>query len=823
MKISYNWLKEYITLDMTPERVAEYLTGCGLEVEGLEKWQSVKGGLDGVVIGEVLTCVKHPNSDHLSLTTVNIGAGEPLKVVCGAANVAAGQKVALATIGTTLTLGDKEVTIQRSKIRGEVSEGMICAEDELGLGASHDGIMVLDPSAVPGTPGSKYFHVATDYIFEIGLTPNRSDATSHSGVARDLAAVLNNFGKDKVEGGSRYEMTLPDVSAFGRDTEGHSIAVSVEDPEACPRYSGITITGVTVRESPEWLKQRLQAIGMRPINNIVDVTNYIMMELGQPLHAFDADKITGDQIIVRKYPEGTRFVTLDDVERKLTANDLMICSTSEPLCIAGVFGGIGSGVTMETSDLFIESAYFNPRTVRKTAKHHGLQTDSSFRFERGANYEITLYALKRAALMIQELADGKISSDIVDVYPTPIQRPLVKLNFEHLNRMAGKSICPEVAMSILSDLGLEIREKDASGVTLSVPGFKADVTREADVIEEVLRVYGYNNIEIPLQVRTSVNVSPKPDKEKIRNTVSEYLSSAGFYETMNNSLTPSAWYEGDEEYKTEKLVRMLNPLSRELDSLRQTLLFGALETMVYNQNRKTVDLKSYEFGTVYSLSDEKNGKDPVTGYHEEFRLALAMTGKKSEENWNSPSRETDFFEMKGHFYALLTRLNISPAQLQISPYSSMHLTGLSFKSGNDLLALVGLVDRRLLKRFDCRQDVMYADINWDLLTELAGKRAIHFSELPRFPEVRRDLALLVDSSVGFAEIESLAFSTEKRLLKKVGLFDVYEGEKIAAGKKSYAVNFILRDEEKTLTDGEIDRVMQKLIKAYEQKLQATIR
>jgi phenylalanyl-tRNA synthetase beta chain len=823
MKISYNWLKDYIPLALPPEKVAELLTGCGLEVEGLEKWHSVRGGLEGVVIGEVLTSVKHPGSDHLSLTTVNTGGPEPLKIVCGASNVAAGQKVAVATIGTTLAFGEKEIIIQRSKIRGEVSEGMICAEDELGLGTSHDGIMVLDPSAIPGMQAREYFNIVEDHIFEIGLTPNRTDATNHTGVARDLAAVLNNFGKDTAGDGPRLVMQLPHVSGFKRDTEGRSVRVTVEDADACPRYSGLTITGITVAESPEWLKQRLLSIGMRPINNIVDVTNFVMMELGQPLHAFDADRIEGDHVVVKKCPAGTKFVTLDEIERKLTAEDLMICSAAGPMCIAGVFGGIGSGVTGQTSSIFLESAYFNPRSVRKTSKHHGLQTDSSFRFERGANADITVYALKRAALMIGELAGGAVSSDIVDVYPRPLDKPVVKMSYAHLDRLAGKVLNHEVVNFIVSDLGIEILEKDQGSITLSIPGYKADVTREPDIIEEVLRIYGYNNIGIPDQVRTSLNVQHRPDKEKLRNVVSGYLSSAGFYETMNNSLTPSAWYAGDVIFPPGSLVKMLNPLSRDLDVLRQTLLFGGLDSILYNQNRKIPDLKLYEFGTVYSLAD-KRAAEPLPGYHEETRLALFMTGKKTEENWNAPAKETDFFELKGHIAAILKLLNTGASVPEARPFASEHMSaGLSWKADGKVFATAGLLAKALLKKFDCKQDVYYADISWDFLVSLAGKAAIRFTELPKFPEVRRDLALLVDAGVEFSAIEKAAYQAEKKLLRKVGLFDVYEGEKIAAGKKSYAVSFILLDEEKTLTDAEIDKVMQKLIKAFERELQASIR
>ncbi len=823
MKISYSWLKDYLPTALSPEKVAELLTGCGLEVEGTVKWQSVKGGLEGIVIGEVLSCVPHPGSDHLSLTTVSIDGADPLKIVCGASNVAAGQKVPVATIGTKLSFGEKEIVIQRSKIRGEVSEGMICAEDELGLGQSHEGIMVLDPSAIPGTAGADFFKVAEDVVFEIGLTPNRTDATSHTGVATDLAAVLNNFGGATTAESSRNEVKFPDVSSFRKDREGRAIRVTVEDTAACPRYSGLTVSGVQVGESPAWLRNRLAAIGLRPINNVVDVTNFVMMELGQPLHAFDADHIDGDHVVVKKCAAGTKFTTLDGTERELSAADLMICSEAGPMCIAGVFGGLTSGVTAETRDIFLESAYFNPTSVRKTARYHGLQTDSSFRFERGANYEITLYALKRAALLIKELAGGAVTSEIVDVYPSPLKCPEVTLSFAHLGRLAGKAIPTGVTTSILKDLGMEILSGDEKTLRVTVPGSRADVTREADLIEEVLRIYGYNNIEIPEQVRTSLNILPKPDREKLRLVVSEYLSSAGFYETMNNSLTPSSWYEGDEVCDPSTLVRILNPLSRDLDVLRGTLLFGGLESIVYNQNRKIQDLRLFEFGTVYALAGGAS-EDPLPGYHEESHLALFITGGKTPENWNQAALPADFFELKGHFNALLTRLNIDPDRFGINPFSSAHIaSGLSWEAEGRVIATGGVVSKALLTKFDCRQEVYYADIRWDRLVALSGEAAITFRGLPRFPEVRRDLALLLDEKVEFSEVEKTAYRTERKLLRSVGLFDVYEGEKIGAGKKSYAVSFTLLDEEKTLTDGEIDKVMQKLIKAFERDLGAAIR
>jgi phenylalanyl-tRNA synthetase beta chain len=827
MKISYNWLSEYAKTDLPPEKMAELLTGCGLEVESLERWSPVRGGLEGIVVGEVLTCVKHPGSDHLSLTTVGIGAEIPLKIVCGASNVAAGQKVAVATIGSTLYIHNKELRIQKTKIRGEVSEGMICAEDELGLGTSHDGIMILDPGARPGTPGKEYFQLPEDHIFEIGLTPNRVDAASHTGVARDLVAVMNNFGKEASGTGPRFRFELPDVSAFRPGLQGRRIAIEIDDPLACPRYSGLTITGVKVDESPEWLKHRLTSIGLRPINNIVDITNFVLFELGQPLHAFDADRIDGDKVVVRKYPEGTPFVTLDGIERKLTQYDLMICSATQPLCIGGVFGGLSSGVTSQTQNLFLESAYFDPQSIRRTSKYHGLQTDASFRFERGANYEITTYALKRAALMIQELAGGTISSDIVDVYPVPFGPVLVDLSWQNLFRLTGQAIDRQVVRDILGDLGIEITGElpDDRGLKLKVPPFKPDVLREADLIEEILRIYGYNNIRIPEQVRSSLTHNPKPDPEKIRNIVSDLLTSKGFFEIMNNSLTPSGYYEEDEIYPSAKLVRILNPISRDLDVMRQTLLYGGLEAIGYNQNRKASDLKLYEFGTVYSLADPSSGgKEPVTGYHEEQRLGMFLTGTEETPGWNVPAHKVDFFSLKSMVEAVFTRLNLSVRDMNITRCSSPHIpVGLCYQKEGRELARIGALSKTILKRFDIRQEVFYADVNWEILVPLTDEDSIRFRELPKFPEVKRDLALLVDRSVEFAEIEQIAYETEQRLLKQVGLFDVYEGDQVEAGKKSYAVNFILLDEEKTLTDAEIDGVMQKLMTAFGKRAGARIR
>lgn len=825
MKISFNWLKEYVDVDLPAERVAELLTGCGLEVEGMELWSPVKGGLKGVVIGKVLTCEKHPDSDHLSLTTVDVGGDRPLPIVCGASNVAAGQKVVVATVGTTLYFNEKELVIQKAKIRGAVSEGMICAEDELGLGTSHAGIMVLDEQAVPGTPAAGYFGIKEDTVFEIGLTPNRADAASHMGVARDLTAVLNNYGCNEISETGRLMLKRPDLSGFKKDSDTRTILIDVLDPEACPRYSGLTISGITVGESPDWLKERLSSIGLRPINNIVDITNFVLFEMGQPLHAFDADKITGDRVVVKKYPSGTKFITLDGAERELSGDDLMICNTSEPMCIAGVFGGINSGVTSSTRSVFIESACFQPVSIRKTSKYHGLQTDASFRFERGTDPLITIPALKRAALLIKEIAGGEITSDIIDVYPVPVKENVVQLSYHHLDRLIGARLNRDVVENILKDLEIVKSSGSESGIELKVPPFKVDVTREADVIEEILRIYGYNNIELSEQVLSSLSYPVKPDPDEIRNMMSDFLSSNGFHEIMNNSLTRSSYYPSNTQYPAERAVRLVNPLSRDLDVLRQTLLFGGLETIVYNQNRKISDLKLFEFGTVYRLNlPGEPASDPVSGYHEEIRLALFITGKVFPESWYYPSRNGDFFELKSVLYGLLKSVRIEPEGLKADAYSDEYITGGMSLSRNDSPFVVcGMVHKKVLQSFDCRQPVFYADIHFgDLLAQLKDD-AILFKTLPRFPEVRRDLALVIDKEVEFASIERIAFKTEKRLLKEVGLFDVYEGDKIEEGKKSYAVSFILRDDEKTLTDQEIDKVVSNLISAFEKQLNAKIR
>jgi phenylalanyl-tRNA synthetase beta chain len=824
MKISYDWLRRYVNTELDPLQVASLLTGCGLEVESIGSWSSVKGGLEGIVTGEVLTCEKHPDSDHLSLTTVDIGEKKPLRIVCGAPNVAAGQKVAVATIGSTLYFRDQELTIRKTKIRGEVSEGMICAEDELGLGSSHEGILVLDPSVKPGTPARKYFGILTDTVFEIGLTPNRPDAASHTGVARDLAAVLK-AGSLLNPGSPSANLILPDVSAFRPDHQKRTIRIRIDDPEACPRYTGLTITQVTVKESPAWLRNRLNSIGLRPINNIVDITNFILHETGQPLHAFDADQIKGDKVIIRKLPEGTPFVTLDEVQRKLTADDLMICNAEEPMCIAGVFGGIRSGVTEATTAVFLESAFFNPRSIRRTSRYHGLITDASFRFERGADVNITVYAIKRAALMIREIAGGEISSDIIDVYPSPEKPREIVLSYFNLDRLVGQSIDREIIRQILVALGIRILEEKKEYIRVEIPSFKVDVQREADLIEEILRIYGYNNIGFSDEIRSSLVLSPKPDPEKLQNLISETLCSRGFFEIISNSLTKASYFEKNGSYASAETVMLINPLSRDLNGLRQTMLFGGLEVIAYNQNRQIPDLCLFEFGTVYRKNaGDKKVENPLDKYHEEKNLALFMTGKARPETWNSDRRNVDFFDLKGIFNILMQKAGVNLQNLAKETYQSPEIPqGMICRLGTEAVAILGSLSGKLLREFDCRQEVLYAEIYWERLWKNYSYKILENQELPKYPEVRRDLALLLDRSVTFDRIRSIAFETEDRLLKKIGLFDVYEGDQIEEGKKSYAVSFVLRDDTKTLTDAEIEKVMEKLVRAFRERLKAQIR
>jgi len=818
MKISYNWIKDYFKTDLEPEKVAGILTGIGLEIEGMEEWVSLKGGLQGVVIGEVLTCKKHPDADKLSVTTVNIGGEQPLQIVCGAPNVAAGQKVPVATVGTIVFKGEESFEIKKSKIRGELSEGMICAEDELGLGTDHEGIMVLDANAVPGSPAASYFKIEKDFVFEIGLTPNRIDSGSHFGVARDLAAYLN------LNNGSSEKAALPSVSGFKPDNNSNVYEVIIENETDCPRYSGITISGVTICESPDWLKNRLRAIGLIPINNVVDITNFVQNESGQPLHAFDADQVDGKKVIIKNLPEKTKFVTLDGVERNLSGKDLMICNTKEGMCIAGVFGGIKSGVTGNTKNIFLESAYFNPVSIRKTSKRHGLKTDASFRFERGADPEITTWALKRAAMLIKEIAGGKISSEIADIYPKPLNRVTVNVNYNNVNRLIGKQIDREVVKKILGLLDIVIKSEHGDNLSLEIPAYRVDVKKEADVIEEILRIYGYNNVETSNHVNSTLSYPQKPNKEKIVNIVSDMLSSNGFAEIMCNSLNPAAWYEQSADFSKENLVTLANPLSSDLNAMRQSLLYGGLSSISWNINRQNLDLKLYEFGNCYFINRTGDSVPEVNNYTEKASLDLFITGSINRTGWNSKTNPTDFFSIKSYVEMILSRLGIKPENLASGESDRKYYAeSLTYIVNNKVVAEAGRISKSYLQKFDIGQDVYYAHIDWDLVLKLIKNNSISYKELPKYPSVRRDLALLLDRSVKFRQIRDIAFRTEKNILHDVNLFDVYENDSLGQNKKSYAVSFILRDDMKTMTDKNIDKVMSNLIRAYETELNAQIR
>ncbi len=820
MKISYNWLKRYVALDLEPEELGQYLTNGGLEVEAIEKYESIEGGLKGVVIGHVVECRPHPNADKLSLTKVDIGNGDPLWIVCGAPNVAKGQKVPVATLGAILHKDGETLEIKPTKIRGEFSEGMICAEDELGLGTSHEGIMVLDPEAVTGSPAADYFGLTEDYIFEIGLTPNRTDATSHMGVARDLIAILNQQGS-----GKKYQFKIPSVDAFNIDNRDLTIPVQVQDTNACPRYSGVTLKDISVGESPDWLKHLLKAAGIRPINNVVDITNFVLMESGQPLHAFDASAVKGNKIVVRLGKKAEKFVTLDGEKRELTEKDLMICNAEEGMCIAGVFGGEDSGVTMNTKSVFLESAHFNPVYIRKTSRHHNLQTDASFRFERGSDPNITIYALKRAALLIRELAGGTISSEIQDVYPHPVKDHKVNVKFRNIDRLIGKKIETGTIRTILQDLGIKITSSDEEGMELSVPTFKVDVTREVDVIEEILRIYGYDRIGLPDTLHSSLSFMAKPDPESMRDLVSDMLNGRGFSEMMNNSLTKSRYAEENSWLDPDKNVRILNPLSSDLGVLRQSLLFGALEVIAYNQNRKLPDIRAFEFGRIYQYSKQNEiSTDTLSAYKEIEMLSLVISGNRETESWRNSSRPVDFFDIKASVDALMQRLGISQNRLDTEAVPAGQFSqGLRYLVKKDVLTEFGIISGKLLKQFDIRQDVFFASVNWDVVMNLLKKNTLHYHEIPKFPEVRRDLALLVDKLVPFEELKKTAFLIEKQLLKEVNLFDVYEGDKIPEGKKSYAISFVLQDPDKTLNDKVIDKTMHKFTRVFEEKYNAVLR
>jgi phenylalanyl-tRNA synthetase beta chain len=815
MKISYNWLKNYIDYLPTPEETAEILTNTGLEVEGMEHFESVKGGLKGVVIGEVMSCEKHPDADKLSLTKVDIGYGTILPIVCGAPNVAAGQKVPVATVGTRLYSGTESFEIKKAKIRGEVSEGMICAEDELGLGTGHDGIMVLDPAIKNGTAANEYFEIETDVVFEIGLTPNRIDGASHFGVARDLAAYLRQSREVKNK--------MPDVELFKVDNNDRPINVIIEDKEGCIRYSGLTISGIEVKDSPSWLKNKLKSIGLNPINNIVDVTNYVLHELGQPLHAFDADKVSGNKVVIKTLAEGTIFKTLDEVERKLSDKDLMICNEKEGMCMAGVFGGIDSGVSEKTKNIFLESACFNPVYIRKTSKRHNLNTDSSFRFERGSDPNITVYALKRAALLIKEFGGGTISSEIQDVYPEKVRDVKIQLSYEYLNRLTGKIIEKETIRNILGSLDIKIEQETEEFLSLNVPTYRVDVTRPSDVAEEIMRVYGYNNIETSNSVRSSISYRNHPDREKLINLVSDLLSSNGFNEIMSNSLTPSSYYE--HEGNTDKeLVRIVNPLSSDLNALRKNLLFGGLETILYNANRKKADLMLYEFGNVYKVDPNKKSDNPHDKYLEEEHLALFLSGEKYEANWSSPAATTNFFQLKSYVELILKRLGFDLETLQTTNSLCDHLSeGLKVSSNQKDIVQYGTVERKLLNKFDINNAVYFAAFKWDNILHQIASHKTNFVPVSKYPEVKRDLSMLIDNSVSYDDIKSVAKKTERNILKSVNLFDVFKSDKIEKGKKSYAVSFVLQDKNKTLDDKQIDKVMKKLINAFERDLKAQIR
>lgn len=822
MVISYKWLNDYVKSSLTPSEIDETLTFSGLEIEGVEKVETIKGGLEHVVIGKVMTCEDHPDSDHLHVTTVDVGADRLLDIVCGAANVAAGQKVVVATIGTKIWTSETEYfEIKKSKIRGKVSEGMICAEDELGLGNSHDSIMVLPNDAPVGMPAKEYFNVQEDYAIEVAITANRSDATSHIGVGRDLVAAYN------TQHGGNLSLDIPSVEDYKQDNNNCTINVRVEDTENCPRYSGVTITGVKVTESPDWLKNKLRTVGIRPINNIVDITNFVLMEIGQPMHAFDADMIEGGTVVVKKLSEGTMFTTLDGVERKLNGSELMICNEKEGMCIAGVFGGQKSGVTESTTNVFLESAYFNPVSIRKTSKYHGLKTDASFRYERGCDPNITVYALKRAALLIKELAGGTISSDIIDVYPIPIERAKVEINYRSMFDLMGKEIPVNTIKSILAMLGITIEVESAEAMTLRIPTNKVDVTRQCDVIEEIMRIYGYNNITFDETLNSCLSYNKKPNPNKIQNVVGDYLANNGFVEIMNNSLTKAEYYDNNADFDSINNVVLLNPLSKELNVLRQTLLYSGMECIVYNINHKIQNQKLFEFGKHYRYNPNQVDNEDVTKrYFEERHLSLFMTGVETGESWKMASQPVDFYYLKSHVTNILRRLRINMGRVVAEPAKAKYFAeglDLMFKDSKKVIVSLGRLAKPTLKKMDCKQDVYYADFNWDLLLKSIPTQEVTFSEIAKNPEVRRDLALLIDKNVTFDAVEKLAFETEKKLLKKVGLFDVYEGDRIEEGKKSYAVSFIFQDKDKTLSDKQIESIMTKLQKNFETRLGAKIR
>ena len=820
MEISYKWLKEYVDFDLTPQETADVLTSCGLEVDSLEEVQTIKGGLKGLYVGKVLTCEMHPNSDHLHITTVDLGKGEPQQIVCGAPNVAAGQKVIVADLGCVLYDGDKEFVIKKSKLRGVESNGMICAEDEIGVGTSHDGIIVLPEDAPVGQPAAEYYHLESDWVIEIDITANRSDALSHWGVARDLYAWLKRNG---------YNTSLhrPDCSEFTVDNTNLPIDVEIENTEACKRYACVSITGCEVKESPEWLQDKLKVIGLRPINNIVDITNYVMMAYGQPMHCFDADMVKGNKIVVRTQPEGTKFVTLDGEEHTLGEHDLSICNAEEPMCIAGIFGGKGSGTYDTTTNVVLESAYFHPTWIRKSARRHGLSTDASYRFERGIDPNGIIYALKQAAILCKQLAGGKVSMEIKDVYPTPIADARVQLDYEYVDRLIGKKIGNDMIRSIVESLEMKVVSETDTGLELDVPAYRVDVQRPCDVVEDILRIYGYNNVEIPTQLKSSLTILGDEDKAyHHQNVISEQLVGCGFREILNNSLTKTAYYTELNHYTEDTTVKVMNPLSSDLGVMRQTLLFGGLESVCRNVNHKMPNLRFFEFGNCYHFSPEKNNdEDPIKAYTEEMHLGMWLTGKRVEGSWAHADEQSNFYELKAYVMNIFTRLGVNPG-IVVAEKSDNNVFGkalaLKARSGK-LLCEMGTVSHKLLKKMDIDQDVFYADINWNNIMRAIKKNETLYHDISKFPSVSRDLALLIDKSVEFEQIEQIARQTEKKLLKSVELFDVYEGKNLPEGKKSYAVNFILQDETKTLNDKQIEAIMTKLINNLKQKLGAELR
>ena len=825
MNISYKWLKEYVDFDLTPQQTADALTSIGLEVGTVEEVQSVKGGLKGLVVGEVLTCEMHPNSDHLHVCSVNIGEAEPSQIVCGAPNVAAGQKVIVATLGTVLYDGDQSFTIKRSKLRGVESLGMICAEDEIGVGNDHSGIITLPSDTPVGTPAAEYYHLESDYIIEVDITPNRADACSHYGVARDLYAWL-------IQNGYKTSLHRPSNDEFRVDNHDMEIAIEVRNADRCPRYAGVSVSGCQVKESPEWLKQKLTIIGLRPINNIVDITNYIMHAYGQPLHCFDIDMIKGRKVIVDTLPEGTPFVTLDGVEHKLSSEDLAICNAGdgngpEPMCIAGVLGGKGSGTYETTTNVLFEAAYFNPTTIRKSARRHGLSTDASFRFERGIDPNGTIYALKQAAILACQLAGGKVAMDICDVYPNPISDSKVELSYQYIHDLIGKTLPHDTVKSIVQSLEMTIDKETAEGLALTVPAYRVDVTRPCDVVEDILRIYGYNNVEIPTTLRSSLTVKGETDRSnKLQQLISEQLTAQGFNEIMNNSLTKAAYYQDLDAFPADNCVKLINPLSEDLSTMRQTLLFGGLESLRRNINHKSTNLLMYEFGNTYSYSaDQRKEGQVLAPYSESMHLGLWLTGKRVENSWAHPNEDYSLYNLKGHVENIFARLGISLGQLLFKECTQdIYTAALQITDRNDkVYATLGIVSQKALKKVDLKAQVFYADLDWAALMRKSRKNHVSFTEISKYPAVSRDLALLIDKDITFLQVESVAYQTERNLLKKIELFDVYEGKNLPEGKKSYAVNFTLQDAEKTLNDKNIDRVMQNLINNFKKQLGAELR